>query len=187
MTGKTSLCLKHHKIRSTAQAHPPFQSLGQNFLLCVCFCSEICSSHRCLAEGIFGLIYISNVPAPFMLQPEAEVHAHARAAPSTEAPFLFAAAVPGLARTRSGILPWKPFRCWLTWEVGCRAAEFCFLWALSSWARALPSGWPLTRRPVSWWWLAEAGGSAQAAFTAVTWNFQLIFIAFVKDNRRGLI
>ena len=72
-TGKTSSCLKHHRIRSTAHAHPPSQRLGQNFLLYVHFCSEICSSRHRLAEGIFGLICVSNVPAPFMLQPEAEV------------------------------------------------------------------------------------------------------------------
>ena len=77
-TGKTSLCLKHHQIRSTAHACPLFQRLGQNLFHCVHFCSEICSSHHRLAEGIFGLICVSNVPAPFMLQPEAEVHTRTR-------------------------------------------------------------------------------------------------------------
>lgn len=52
--------------------------------------------------------------------------------------------------------------------------------------RALPSGWPVTLAALSADGdLPRLEAVLEAAFTfAVTWNFQLIFIAFVKDNRR---
>lgn len=167
--------------------------LGKNLLLCRCLCSEICSSHPLPSwRNLWPRLCFK-----FLVRLYVKAGGRSsctRISSLWEQKFsLFAVAGPGLGWTDLGVLLFESlFVACLLGRCEEKLLNLVTLGFSDCERGHCPcGGWVVSglwlATPASWWGLAGVAGIPQAAFTPVVWSFQLIFIAFVQDNRHGLI